>query len=664
MTALIALALIAQPQTVTFTHPGAHSSVVLKALGQELDLTLKPSGSVNKDYFLVRFDDVPVQEALDMVAKTLNATWTQRDGVRYLGRTRQQELEDERKDAEPLLREHERHFKNKIVPPEFTTDLVRDMLPNIVLRRVSIGVTRREGPANVPLLPGFRALDKLVRSLQKETILGFEDQKATVLTRNDVPAWDDAYRDLASECDVLSSYASLIYDPTKGPVSARTWSRRTSPITKMELVVSRRGSSAGYNLTYGGRDWSTTNSLRYPNAGFIRSRNDPLWSDMTGPYEYRETGKLIMDYLLAKKKSEGHGPVQPPEQLVEYLFELEENSLLGPLVGDVWLELMRTKGLNGVVVIPDSALTYVLDRPDQQVSVSRILAYSAKRMDVEVTGSTLTAVPSAPHEARERRYDRKATVKYIRALVRKNRVIVDDLATFVTSQENIYTHSTADRVAKIVMPMAADRSFGFYRSSSKALAVYGRLNTIQRKAAWQGGVNVELRSVPKRMMEALNDVFLNSYMRLVPDYKPVDHWRYTFSSPGAALLANAVGDSLPANATVRVAVVREMKLSPQQPIESRITVITAPKSVQEFAVASKNRGFRGGSELNYTKALWSQMARVEVSLYIPGHGYSTVSTIVDERSFDDKYVDLKELPASVQRDLTAAGMKIGEVKKR
>ncbi|MCH7944926.1 MAG: hypothetical protein IIC73_02770, partial [Armatimonadetes bacterium] len=73
------------PATITFTHPCDRAEVVLEALGEELNLTLKPSGSVNKDYFLVSFKDVPVKEAFEKIAETLNATWTRKDDVYYLG---------------------------------------------------------------------------------------------------------------------------------------------------------------------------------------------------------------------------------------------------------------------------------------------------------------------------------------------------------------------------------------------------------------------------------------------------------------------------------------------------------------------------------------------------------------------------------------------------
>ena len=115
MTTLIALALIAQQQTVTFTHPGAHSSVVLAALGQELNLTLRPSGSVNKDYFLVHFKKVSIEEAFDKIAETLNATWTKKNDVYYLGRTRQQDMQDEAKEDEPLLRAHRMFVEKTLV---------------------------------------------------------------------------------------------------------------------------------------------------------------------------------------------------------------------------------------------------------------------------------------------------------------------------------------------------------------------------------------------------------------------------------------------------------------------------------------------------------------------------------------------------------------------
>ena len=45
-----------QERTVTFTHPCAHSSVVLEAFGKEIGETIRMSGNVNKSYCRVRFD--------------------------------------------------------------------------------------------------------------------------------------------------------------------------------------------------------------------------------------------------------------------------------------------------------------------------------------------------------------------------------------------------------------------------------------------------------------------------------------------------------------------------------------------------------------------------------------------------------------------------------
>ena len=83
-----------QPQTVTFEHACAKAEVVLADLGKELGMDLRPSGTVQDDYFVVRFAGVPVQEALDKIAKTLNASWTKQGAVTYLGRTRPQDVAD------------------------------------------------------------------------------------------------------------------------------------------------------------------------------------------------------------------------------------------------------------------------------------------------------------------------------------------------------------------------------------------------------------------------------------------------------------------------------------------------------------------------------------------------------------------------------------------
>ncbi len=59
----LAVALIIQGQTVTFTHPCARADVVPEAFGKEIGETIKIGGSAGKDTFLVRFDDVLVEEA-------------------------------------------------------------------------------------------------------------------------------------------------------------------------------------------------------------------------------------------------------------------------------------------------------------------------------------------------------------------------------------------------------------------------------------------------------------------------------------------------------------------------------------------------------------------------------------------------------------------------
>ena len=104
LAAIIFGAVLAQERTVTFTHPCAHSSVVLEAFGREIGETIKPGRSVNKDYFLVRFDGMPVEDAKAAIAKTLKAKWEMKDGTLYLTRTRAMENQ-ERSEQGELLKE-------------------------------------------------------------------------------------------------------------------------------------------------------------------------------------------------------------------------------------------------------------------------------------------------------------------------------------------------------------------------------------------------------------------------------------------------------------------------------------------------------------------------------------------------------------------------------
>jgi hypothetical protein len=101
ITSLLLLA-ASQPQTVTFTHGVNSAERVLAAFGEQIGEEIKPAGSVEKDYFLVRFVDVPVDEAKAKIAEVLNATWTRKGDTVYLDRTEKQEQQDKSGDKKAL----------------------------------------------------------------------------------------------------------------------------------------------------------------------------------------------------------------------------------------------------------------------------------------------------------------------------------------------------------------------------------------------------------------------------------------------------------------------------------------------------------------------------------------------------------------------------------
>ncbi|HXH59882.1 MAG TPA: hypothetical protein VNI20_00840, partial [Fimbriimonadaceae bacterium] len=129
---LVLGAALLQQQTITFTHPCANSAVVLEALGKRLGVTMRPSGSVTKDYFLVSFHDITKEEALDKIASALNATWEEKNDVTYLTRTHNQELAE--KDAvhkQEVQAIQEWLDKNKVTD-DFTLDKAKGMLEQLL----------------------------------------------------------------------------------------------------------------------------------------------------------------------------------------------------------------------------------------------------------------------------------------------------------------------------------------------------------------------------------------------------------------------------------------------------------------------------------------------------------------------------------------------------
>ncbi len=135
MTTLVLALALAQTKTVTFSHPCANSAVVLEALGKELGVQMKPSGSVMKDFIIVRFDQVPVEEAMKRLADGINATWTQSNGVNYLTRTALQE-NNEKRDAKAAAAKLIQDWldKRKVegqITIEGATKLIEDVLPTL-----------------------------------------------------------------------------------------------------------------------------------------------------------------------------------------------------------------------------------------------------------------------------------------------------------------------------------------------------------------------------------------------------------------------------------------------------------------------------------------------------------------------------------------------------
>src|SRR5690349_21213682 len=155
---------IAKPQTVTFSHPCANAAVVLEALGKELGITIKPLASVNQDYFLVSFTDVPQEDAFAKIASTLNATWEDREGVKYLTRTHAQELEEERQEREIDVKVISDWLAKRQIKEEYTANYAKKLIEQVL---PLMDASSQSGGENYQQLMSFSADSPLERLLTR-----------------------------------------------------------------------------------------------------------------------------------------------------------------------------------------------------------------------------------------------------------------------------------------------------------------------------------------------------------------------------------------------------------------------------------------------------------------------------------------------------------------
>ena len=511
---IAALLLLAQqPQTVTFSHPAAHSSVVLEALGRQLGVTMKPSGSVTSDYFLLRFDKTPVPEALDKVASTLNATWNERDGVTYLGRTKAQELAEERAALAERTKLVQAWLDKQVVSGDVTIEGSKKVIEEALA--LTFDPTKMDYPKSLRLreleasTPVQRLLVRILREIGAEEIARVEEGQSVTFSENPIrgqrqASFERSYKQFVVENEIykeaLAKSAAIDRQPG-GQVSLGT--ALFSP-----YEVGAKAFDGVLQLEIEASPYSTSFRLDVPGLRQFHGNGPPFSAApaVVPPELLQQEG----NYVPTEFEAELAPRILAMNARVPAITSLSDESvrLLSDPLSHEPLSLLASKwitdaaaslGKNVVALLDDEAFVTPLAVLAQGMTkYSQLwtgIGRGSARLKVELQGDWVTVVPRDPVRVRAERLDRTAWWAAIRSHKLGAHFELDQVAAFAALNDS------DNAVILATFPVAAmgDPQVTHILTQGdriQSLRLYGRLTNQERLAARNGGLQLLLSRLP------------------------------------------------------------------------------------------------------------------------------------------------------------------------
>ena len=472
------LLLIQQPQTITFSHPCAHSSVVLEALGKAAGLELRPSGSVSKDYFLVSFKDIQVQEALEQIASSLNATWTQKDGMRYLGRTPAQEASDFNVEYRAKATTVRKALADKTLAPldskssEALAAQVRDFGGN---------GTNEDWNRFRPLarkLPGYRALVRLASKLDWESLVKDVESQVTFGTRRGSQPWpqgsSEVSRDLSKEWAAYAEVSARAGVPETDLYQALSGSLHDlEPSLQLSVQVHDSGVSVMLNCLVG----NAWRNIGYESVSFAESGTVPEWvQKLEGPCQRTVAAQeSVQPAFLSEVRPEfraalltesnGDAVLSAASELLLQAAEQVRSPIVACIPDRAYVTMAESEGLHGMTL--RAALSVLLTK--------RVL--TSKQ-----SNGWISIGPADPYTARHHRMDRSAFLRMARQMDTIKSLPLDTYADFVAT-------TNSDETMKVVshaLGRAFELSSGIPMIGLEVLRIYGLMREAERANAREG----------------------------------------------------------------------------------------------------------------------------------------------------------------------------------
>lgn len=656
LAAIILSAALVQERTVTFTHPCAHSSVVLEAFGQEIGETIKPGGSVNKDYFLVRFDDMPVANAKAVIAKTLNATWTKKGGVLYLTRTGTQERAEEnlvKKQFQESLRRRIAAAQKKVREQKpFSLGYLVESMQSDTERNFVRRFTFNESP-----LARFNA--RIMASLDVDHLIGLPHGKiffASEAKVDELPFpknWMDALQLYRDETELWSQAMDRLFDEDD---NRRMWSFGSEEIVtwaaieierrrlRVSLSLKMRTGNSGLSAGIG------NNSGRYGRRSewgrFTSDLNEPVEvpKELQGVWQERERGYGFMGNWRPRARIRG----EVPDVIKRIVADPGRNEPLTTLVSWPILEAAEQKKTNIVALLDDDALAWPFQTNFAEgQTLSRLFSYYGPRLSAEYDKelSCWLAHPYDPALVRKERMDRGAFGDLIKKADAQKWIRLDDMAKFIQGTNR----SHIDRGWQYLIDETQfidGRTFMYYPGDQSMIAteIYARLPIVQQRAAWSGGVEIPVTGWTRALRQLLSEADWDEVRFLPPGAKP-----QTDGSREGRMAGAVFRERLPAQTVLRVEVVAETKFwvskDGKTGFQSELDFYARSAMPEESRYRSNPETDKFATGLSET---------LKVQLFVPGVGTLDLTSQFGRTPFMDEFVTMQKLPLEFQRSIKNA----------
>jgi hypothetical protein len=644
---IAALLVLAQEPTVTLRLDGAHSSTVLAAIAKQAGTPMRPAGEVANDFLAVHLDQVPLSEAMRLLATVLDAEWVQREEALYLERGVKQHLRMKKEEDEGL-RKSIAAFLEKNAETALDKEAVRKAFIDLTDPKRTQSSQQEAMTVLQRFRPESRFGARVVRSLGTELLVSVQEEKPLRMvqladgTGNMGTGVKSALKTMLREQEEFDQLALSLgsqgFFGGSTPVGhlvdyavqvARN--RGSVRVTLQRRAVQAGQVTANYSseiATFGGR---ANNGLpgRRPNA--------------PGPertFEIPTLAKSVTKCVL-------NDPTRTDSDQTAALEMFKNLAANEPLAVYGSLPLAQSlKDSNYIVLLPDS----LLPNPNWARSTSLSQVWNAWSsgfmMGEDPKSKVVLARPSNPYWARDTRFDRHAIARLASEIDRNKRPTLDSLGAFalVMADSREYVNNYRYSMSVLHLPQEVPDFI--------ALKAWGSLSSSQKRSAHNGGVVVPMKNLPNSVREMF-ETNLTTESATFAD-RPTERVIWTANgrnyngrtSNGALFVAGA----LPASSEVKF-VVHHAMLFRAAP-SGRNQGANQLYSAQEIADLSRQQSNEWNPD--YKNAAVVNAERLQVEVFVPGAGYSHYVAQLDDSGQNTKFLPLAQLPEPFRSQVSAA----------